>query len=83
MIGRLETLTPEQERGIEERVARLGAGDPAVREETAAQIRRLGRFAEPALARVAALSEDPEIRTRAQTLSRELLTGRSAEKQPK
>jgi hypothetical protein len=83
MIGRLETLTPEQERGIEERVARLGAGDPAVREETAAQIRRLGRFAEPALARVAAMSDDPEIRTRAQTLSRELLTGRSAEKQPK
>jgi hypothetical protein len=83
MIGRLETLTPEQERGIEERVARLGANDAAVREETAAEIRRLGRFAEPALARVAAVSDDPEIRSRAQTLGRELLTGRSAEKQPK
>jgi hypothetical protein len=81
MIGRLEALTPEQERKVAGLVAQLGASDPVIRENAAGEIRRLGRFAEPALARVTKLSDDPEIQARAKTLTRELLTGKSIEKQ--
>ena len=81
MIGRLEALTPEQERTVAGLVAQLGATDPILRESAAREIRRLGRFAEPALARVAKLSDDPEIQTRAKSLTRELLTGKPVDKQ--
>jgi hypothetical protein len=80
MVGRLETLPPEREREIESLVSRLGAADPGARDRAAAEIRKLGRFAEPALARVAEVSDEPEIRIRAKSLTREILTGRSAEK---
>jgi hypothetical protein len=76
MIGRLETLTVEDERSIGELVAQLGNGDPVVRDRKTAVLRRLGRFAEPALARAATLSDDPEVRTRAQLLTREILAGK-------
>ena len=73
MVGRLETLTPEQERRIEALVSRLGADDPAVRDQTSAEIKRLGRFAEPALTRIVASSTDPEAQTKAQALLHEIL----------
>jgi len=80
MIGRLEALTVEDERSIGELVEQLGNADPAVREQKTAALRRLGRFAEPALARAAQLSEDPEIRLRAQSLTREILAGKPGAK---
>jgi len=60
MIGRLETLTPEQEKRIEVLVARLGADEPAVRDQTSAELKSMGRFAEPALTRIANTTGDPE-----------------------
>lgn len=76
MIGRLETLTPEQENRIESLVSKLGSPDPAVRDATAAEIKQLGRFAEPALNRVAKLSDDAEIQAKARNLLRTILVGK-------
>jgi hypothetical protein len=74
MIGRLETLTPEQERRIESLIGKLGADDPSTRDAVSAELKRLGRFAEPALTRVAKLSDDPEAQARAKTLLRSILS---------
>jgi hypothetical protein len=76
MIGRLETLTPEQESTIEGLVARLGDDDPAIRMQTAARLKELGRFAEPALTRVTATSNDPEVQVKAQALLRGIAAGK-------
>jgi hypothetical protein len=76
MIARLETLTPEQESRIESLVNRLGASDPAAREQTAAEIRKLGRFAEPALNRVVATTADPHTKANARGLLRSILIGK-------
>jgi hypothetical protein len=76
MVGRLEALTPEQELRIESLVGKLGAADPVVRDATAAEIKQLGRFAEPALNRVSKLSEDPETQANARNLLRTILVGR-------
>jgi hypothetical protein len=77
MIGRLETLTPEQEKKIESLVGQLGAADPAVREQTTGEIKKLGRFAEPALNRVVATSVDPETQAKARSLLRTILVGKN------
>jgi hypothetical protein len=76
MIGRLEVLTPEQEKTIESLVGQLGATDPAVRERTTAEIKKLGRFAEPALNRVVATTSDPETKAKARELIRTVLIGK-------
>ncbi|MDB5320366.1 MAG: hypothetical protein JWN40_1997 [Phycisphaerales bacterium] len=76
MIGRLETLTPEQESTIESLVAHLGDDDPAIRTQTAVRLKELGRFAEPALTRVAATSNDPEVQVKSQTLLRRIAAGK-------
>jgi hypothetical protein len=73
MIGRLETLTPEREKQVEALAARLGDDDPAVRDSASAGIRKLGRFAEPTLTRLARTSTDPEASARAQSLLKQLL----------
>jgi hypothetical protein len=64
----LEILTPEQESSIGSLVAHLGDDDPAIRDQSAAKLKQLGRFAEPALTRVAATTSDPEVQMRSQTL---------------
>jgi hypothetical protein len=76
MIGRLETLTPEQEQKIEDLVRHLGDNDPAVRDQTSAQIKAMGRFAEPALTHIAQISDDPEVQLRAAALLKQVLTTR-------
>jgi hypothetical protein len=53
MVGRLEAMTPEQERHVKSLIGRLGAVDCADQEAAEREIRGLGRFAEPALLRVA------------------------------
>jgi hypothetical protein len=83
MVGRLEALTPEQEQRIESLVGKLGAADPAVRDATAAEIKQLGRFAEPALNRVSKLSDDPETQANARNLLRTILVGREIPVDPK
>jgi hypothetical protein len=76
MVGRLETLTPEQERRIEGLIGKLGSADPAVRAATDLEIRKLGRFAEPALTRVSKVTGDPEVREKARMLLREVLVSK-------
>ena len=73
MVGRLETLTPEQERRIEGLIGKLGSADPAVRAATDLEIKKLGRFAEPALTRISKVTADPEVREKARILLREVL----------
>ena len=77
MIGRFETLTPEQERKIEALVSQLGADDPALRDRSSAEIRKMSRFAEPALTRVANTTSDPEVHIRAEALLRQIASGKN------
>jgi hypothetical protein len=77
MVGRLETLTPEQERRIESLIGKLGSTDPAIRDATDQEIKKLGRFAEPALTRVAQMTADPEVRAKARTLLKDILVSRN------
>jgi hypothetical protein len=72
MIGRLETLTPERESRIATLVAHLGDADPAVRDQSSAELKSMGRFAEPALRRIAEKTADAEVHIRAEALLREL-----------
>ncbi|MEZ0267574.1 MAG: hypothetical protein ACAI43_22815 [Phycisphaerae bacterium] len=76
MIGRLELLTPEQERRVEKVTMNLSAGDPAARRAAADELRAMGRFAEPALARVAQVGSDPQAQSAAKALLQESLLGK-------
>ena len=68
MVGRLEILTPQVEKSIENLLIQLASPMPTERDAAMASITRFGRFAEPALQRVAKLSDDPEIKARAKEL---------------
>jgi hypothetical protein len=68
MVGRLEILTPQVERNIAKLVAELGSPTQGERDAATRAISRFGRFAEPALQRVAKVSDDPEIKARAKEL---------------
>ena len=68
MVGRIEILTPEKERQIENFISRLGANEFSVRREATSELARLGRITEPALRRVVAKTNDPEVRARALSL---------------
>ncbi len=74
MVGRLEVLTPDREQQIEKFVAALSAREPRARAAASAGLARLGRLGEPALRRVVASTNDPEVLARA----RSLLDGLSA-----
>jgi hypothetical protein len=47
-----------------------------VRDQTSAQIKAMGRFAEPALTHIAQISDDPEVQLRAAALLKQVLTTR-------
>jgi hypothetical protein len=68
MVGRVEVLTPDGERRLEKAVTDLGSEDSKDREAAEAQLAKFGRFREPVLRRVMALTQRPEIRARAETL---------------
>jgi hypothetical protein len=68
MVGRIEVLTPDMERRLEQTVADLDAKDAKVREAANADLARFGRMREPVLRRLIALTQVPEVRTRAETL---------------
>jgi hypothetical protein len=68
MVGRIEMLTPGRERQIEKLVAELGAKEFKIREAATSGLARLGRISEPALRRITATSNDPEVRHRAEAL---------------
>ena len=68
MVGRLEILTPQVEKNIENLLIQLASPMPAERDAAMKSIEKFGRFAEPALQRVAKVSDDPEIKARAKEL---------------
>jgi hypothetical protein len=68
MVGRLEILTPQVEKNIERLVVQLASPAQAERDSAMRAISKFGRFAEPALQRVAKVSDDPEIAARAKEL---------------
>lgn len=70
MVGRVEILTPDRERQIEKAVRDLGSRNPRELKDGQLELDRLGRIREPALHRVAALTQDAEIRARALELIR-------------
>jgi hypothetical protein len=72
MVGRVEILTPQREREIEQFVTKLGAKEYKVRQAASLGLAKLGRITEPVLRRVIATSNDPEVRSRAETLIKQV-----------
>ena len=72
MVGRLETLTPEMESRIGRLLGQVSSDDCAAREEALRQLHLLGRFAEPALQRIARGNTDPSSRGRLEMVLAEL-----------
>ncbi|MCB9952116.1 MAG: hypothetical protein H6824_14135 [Planctomycetaceae bacterium] len=85
MVGRLEFLAPDVERQVEDMVTQsysdralveLAANGRApqfeLTTETLTQLQQLGRFADPALVRVAQITESPALRSHAQLMRRAL-----------
>ena len=79
LVGRMEIMTPEQESRIESIVRKSAAAREAEFQAATAKGRQptyagptelstLGRLAEPSLARVCAISQDPAIRAEARQL---------------
>ena len=68
MVGRAELLTPQIEAAVASEVAGLASTDIDAREKSQKALNHLGRFAEPALARVIKTTTDEEVRTRATKL---------------
>ncbi|MFL5341194.1 MAG: hypothetical protein ACJ8F7_13690 [Gemmataceae bacterium] len=68
MVGRVELLTPAQERQIEQWVEELGAPEFKTREAAQAGLAKLGRLSEPALRRVMAITHSAEVRKSANQL---------------
>jgi hypothetical protein len=63
MVGRLEMLSPERERRVERAIADLASTDPARRQGAFALLREQGRYIEPIVRRLAATTQDPDVRT--------------------
>ncbi|MFI5377805.1 MAG: hypothetical protein ACHRHE_00745 [Tepidisphaerales bacterium] len=83
MVGRLEILSPQEERRIEQLVLRLGAESFSDREQATTALAQYGRFAEPALQRILKIDPDPEVQVRAKRLLLALRTeARPAAKKP-
>ncbi|MEZ5942005.1 MAG: hypothetical protein R3C18_11475 [Planctomycetaceae bacterium] len=81
MVGRLEFLAPDVERQVEDMVTQsysdralveLAANGQSAQfeltPETLTQLQQLGRFADPALVRVAQITESPALRSHAQLM---------------
>jgi hypothetical protein len=68
MVGRVEVMTPAAEHRLVQLVTDLGASDAKLRQGAREALVRLGRFQEPMLRRVLALTNDTGVRTRAEAL---------------
>jgi hypothetical protein len=68
MVGRVEVLTPAKERSIEKAVAELSAPSPFNKMAALAELDKLGRFQEPALHRVAAMTKSQDVRAQGEIL---------------
>jgi hypothetical protein len=76
MVGRTEVLTPETERQIARWVHDLGDSKYSTREAATRSLACLGRLSEPALRRVAAITDDAEVRHRANRLIKNMTDNR-------
>jgi len=63
MVGRIELLTPQRERGAEAAISQLASPDPAVRERGFATLREQGRYVEPIVRRTMQSTSDERVRT--------------------
>jgi hypothetical protein len=66
MVGRVEVLTPDTEKGLEKTVAELGAKDGRKRQDALASLEKFGRLREPVLRRILALSREADVRAAAE-----------------
>jgi hypothetical protein len=76
LVGRLETLTPEDSQQMVRAVAFDGVGDAPTPEAAKAQLASLGRFAEPAIEFAISQTDDPTTRARLEAVLAETRTGR-------
>jgi hypothetical protein len=60
MVGRAEILTPDSEQKLSSALVKAGAGDGEAKADVLAELRMLGRFAEPAV-RLAVRGQDPQL----------------------
>jgi hypothetical protein len=75
LVGRLETLTPEDGEWLVQALAGSGAGKKPTTEAVKAELATLGRFAEPAIQYVVSQTKDAPTRERLQTILAELRGG--------
>jgi hypothetical protein len=68
MVGRVELLTPAKEREIETALAQLADQRSTIRQSGQTTLARLGRFREPALHRILALTKSEQVRSQAASL---------------
>ncbi len=68
MVGRVEVLTPDAEKRVEEQIAKLDAKDPKEQAAAVTELDRLGRLKEPVLRRILATTQTAAVRERVEKL---------------
>lgn len=83
LIGWVELSTPQAEKHIMDLVAKLGSADPTEAQAADAELRKLDRFAEAILQRVAGTTENAAVKQRIDQILAALALERSQGKAPK
>jgi hypothetical protein len=76
LVGRLETLTPEDCQRLTHALAGSSAAEMPSPEATKAELASLGRFAEPAIQFIVSQTSDPPTRGRLETILAEIRAGK-------
>ena len=71
MVGRAEVITPELENRLRQHLTQAKTGDMAARTQALAELKKLGRFAQPAVQRVTRNPSDTQFNQFAWTLLQE------------
>ena len=61
MVGRAEVITPEVETRLQTELTKAQSGDKQARSRALADLRKLGRFAEPAMRRIVSQTADEKV----------------------
>ncbi len=64
LVGRMEVITPEMERAIQQQVAKLKSASPDIQSIARMIIRKHGRFSEPVLKSILERTTDAKLRSR-------------------
>lgn len=75
LVGRIEVITPEMEAVVEAQVRKLGDASFQTREAATRELKKHGRFAEPALKQILKKTNDPEIQARIKEVLRSVDVG--------